>query len=125
MTKVTWVALPALFLCLDRVETAIINSQTHNPCLCRIQDEMHLAKEKALSDANAYRMKALAESNTALLSPQYLEMIKYQAVANSTKIYFGPSIPGLSPETGLESKVFTQYRLIRRNSTFGLNIQDL
>jgi hypothetical protein len=59
---------------------------------------MHLAKERALSDANSYRMKSLAESNAALLTPQYLEMIKYQAVANSTKIYFGPSIPGLPPQ---------------------------
>lgn len=63
--------------------------------ISRIQDEMHLAKERALSDANSYRMKSLAESNAALLTPQYLEMIKYQAVANSTKIYFGPSIPGI------------------------------
>jgi len=54
---------------------------------------MHLAKEKAQADASAYRLKAEAESNVALLTPPYLEYIKSQAVANATKIFFGNSIP--------------------------------
>mmetsp|Transcript_4388 Transcript_4388/g.10507 ORF Transcript_4388/g.10507 Transcript_4388/m.10507 type:complete len:315 (+) Transcript_4388:187-1131(+) len=58
-----------------------------------IKDQMHLAKEKAQADASAYRLKAEAESNVALLTPPYLEYIKSQAVANATKIFFGNSIP--------------------------------
>eukprot|EP00285_Hemiselmis_virescens_P018072 CAMPEP_0173386036 /NCGR_PEP_ID=MMETSP1356-20130122/8631_1 /TAXON_ID=77927 ORGANISM="Hemiselmis virescens, Strain PCC157" /NCGR_SAMPLE_ID=MMETSP1356 /ASSEMBLY_ACC=CAM_ASM_000847 /LENGTH=317 /DNA_ID=CAMNT_0014342101 /DNA_START=134 /DNA_END=1087 /DNA_ORIENTATION=- len=59
----------------------------------KINDEMHFAREKAQADASAYRLKLEAEYNHALLTPEYLEMIKYQAVANATKIYFGNSIP--------------------------------
>mmetsp|Transcript_14812 Transcript_14812/g.37681 ORF Transcript_14812/g.37681 Transcript_14812/m.37681 type:complete len:103 (+) Transcript_14812:954-1262(+) len=67
-----------------------------------IKDQMHLARERAQADASAYRLKAEAESNLALLTPSYLEYVRYQAVANATKIYFGNSIPSMFTSAALD-----------------------
>ena len=36
------------------------------------------------------------------LTPQYLEQMKFNAITSNTKIFFGPSIPGMF----MDSKVF-------------------
>ena len=61
--------------------------------IAEIDAEMHLAKERALADANKYRNDQEAESNKLKLTPQYLQWSMYQALAQNTKIYFGNSIP--------------------------------
>lgn len=63
--------------------------------ISKIKDEMHVAREKAQADASAYSRREEAASNKDLLTPQYLEMLRYQAITNATKIYFGPSIPSI------------------------------
>ena len=37
----------------------------------------------------------LAEGNQLKLTREYLELMKYQSIANNTKIYFGPDIPSV------------------------------
>lgn len=61
--------------------------------ISQILDEMHLAKERAISDANAYRLKLEAEANKLLLTSEYLEHMRSMAIANQTKIFFGDRIP--------------------------------
>eukprot|EP00929_Paragymnodinium_shiwhaense_P091349 TRINITY_DN51336_c0_g1_i1.p1 TRINITY_DN51336_c0_g1~~TRINITY_DN51336_c0_g1_i1.p1 ORF type:complete len:331 (+),score=76.86 TRINITY_DN51336_c0_g1_i1:100-1092(+) len=58
-----------------------------------IKDEMHLAKHKALADAEAYKLRQQADANRLLLTPEYLELKRYEFIAANTKIYFGSSIP--------------------------------
>lgn len=58
-----------------------------------IEDEMHLARQKSRSDAEFYQMKMQAEANTLLLSKEFLELKKYEALAHNTKIYYGQDIP--------------------------------
>lgn len=61
--------------------------------ISQILDEMHLAKERAISDANAYRLKLEAEANKQLLTKEFLEHMRSMAIANQTKIFFGDRIP--------------------------------
>lgn len=83
--------------------------------ISEIEDATHLAKERAKADAEFYRAKKEAEANSAKLTDQYLEMLRYQAITTNTKIYFGNSIPQMfmdpsgvvqtSQQKGASSKV--------------------
>lgn len=67
--------------------------------IAEIEAEMHLAKERALADANKYKSGTEAESNLKKLTPEYLRWSMYQAIAQNTKIYFGQSIPNIFAQT--------------------------
>ncbi len=58
-----------------------------------IEDEMHLAKEKSKTDAEFYKIAKQAEANRLLLTSEFLEMKRIEAVASNRKVYFGPNIP--------------------------------
>lgn len=58
-----------------------------------IADTMHVATQRSRADAYFYQMKLQAEANSLLLTPQYLELKRHEAIANNTKIFFGPEIP--------------------------------
>ncbi|XP_023336995.1 erlin-2-B [Eurytemora carolleeae] len=60
-----------------------------------IDDEIHLAKEKSKTDAEFYRIEKKAEANKRLLTKEYLELKKIEAIASNNKVYFGPSIPNM------------------------------
>lgn len=61
--------------------------------IAEIENNMHLTRQKSHSDAEYYQMKMQAEANTLLLSKQYLELKKYEALAHNMKIYYGQDIP--------------------------------
>lgn len=61
--------------------------------MSQIEDETHLSREKALADAEFYKAEKMAESNKVMLTSEYLELKRYESVAQNTKIYFGDSIP--------------------------------
>ena len=58
-----------------------------------ISDEIHSAKQKSKADADFYKAKQEAAANSLLLTKEYLELKKYETLANNNKIYFGESIP--------------------------------
>uniref|UniRef100_A0A0D9VVD1 Band 7 domain-containing protein n=1 Tax=Leersia perrieri TaxID=77586 RepID=A0A0D9VVD1_9ORYZ len=70
----------------------------------QIDNEIFLAREKALTDASYYRhglalyLKSIlkeAEANRLKLTPQYLELRFIESVANNSKIFFGEKIPNM------------------------------
>uniref|UniRef100_A0AAQ5Y592 Erlin-1 n=1 Tax=Amphiprion ocellaris TaxID=80972 RepID=A0AAQ5Y592_AMPOC len=63
-----------------------------------IEDAAFLAREKAKADAEYYTAAKFAEANTLKLTPEYLELMKYQAIAANSKIYFGQDIPNMFVE---------------------------
>merc|ERR1712218_364653 len=63
--------------------------------MAKIEDEMHLDKEKSRTDAEYYRIKRDSEANALLLTKEYLELRKYEALSSNRKIYFGPNIPNV------------------------------
>jgi len=60
-----------------------------------IEDESYLHHQKALADAEYYQMKRQASANKLKFSKEYLEVERVRAIANNTKVYFGPSIQAM------------------------------
>lgn len=75
--------------------TQKINEKESLKKMSEIEDLTHLAKEKAMADAEFYKAQKTAESNSVKLTPQFLEMLKFQSIASNTKIYYGNSIPDM------------------------------
>uniref|UniRef100_A0A7M4FKQ5 Erlin-1 n=1 Tax=Crocodylus porosus TaxID=8502 RepID=A0A7M4FKQ5_CROPO len=63
--------------------------------ISEIEDAAFLAREKAKADADYYAAQKVADSNKLKLTPAYLELVKYQAIAANSKLYFGDSIPSM------------------------------
>merc|ERR1719495_2114198 len=61
----------------------------------KINDEIHLAKEHTRTDAEFYKIQKQAEANRLLLTPEYLELKKIEAISSNNKVYFGPDIPNM------------------------------
>ena len=51
-----------------------------------INDSVHLAKEKSKTDAEFYKIQKQAEANKLLLSKEYLELKKVEAMATNNKV---------------------------------------
>merc|ERR1719290_467811 len=60
-----------------------------------ITDQMHLAKEKSKTDAEFYKVQKQAEANQLLLTGEYLELKRIEAMSTNNKVYFGPDIPNM------------------------------
>jgi len=63
--------------------------------IAEIEDQTHLAREKAKADAEFYKAKKEGEANSALFTPEYVELKKYEAIAKNTKMFFGSDIPSM------------------------------
>merc|ERR1719337_34675 len=72
-----------------------INEKESLKKMAKIEDEMHLAKEKSKTDAEFYRIKRESEANALLLSKEYLDLKKFEALSSNRKVYFGPDIPNV------------------------------
>ena len=59
-----------------------------------IEDEIHLAQRKSQTDAEFYSVEKKAEANKLLLTKQFLELKRYEALSSNRKVFFGPDIPG-------------------------------
>ncbi|XP_049802074.1 erlin-1-like [Schistocerca nitens] len=63
--------------------------------MSQIEDEMHLAKQKSIADAEFYNLHKQAEANKLLLTKEYLELKKYDSISHNNKIYYGSEIPDM------------------------------
>ncbi|KAG8126732.1 hypothetical protein E2320_021824 [Naja naja] len=61
--------------------------------ISELEDAAYLARQKAKADAEYYTAQKAADSNKLKLTPAYLELMKYQAIATNSKLYFGSSLP--------------------------------
>ncbi|XP_062162452.1 uncharacterized protein LOC133869461 [Alnus glutinosa] len=60
-----------------------------------IENQIYMAREKSLADADFYRVMKEAEANKLKLTPQYLELKFIEAIADNTKIFFGEKVPNM------------------------------
>ncbi|KAK4260999.1 hypothetical protein QN277_004055 [Acacia crassicarpa] len=60
-----------------------------------IENQMYLAREKSLADADFYRVTKEAEANRLKLTPEFLELKFIEAIASNTKIFFGDKVPNM------------------------------
>merc|ERR1719419_2188804 len=71
----------------------------------KITDSIHLAKERTKTDAEFYKIQKQSEANTLLLTPEYLELKKIEAISANNKVYFGPDIPNMFLSSNDEPKI--------------------
>ncbi|CAH2044001.1 unnamed protein product, partial [Iphiclides podalirius] len=60
-----------------------------------IEDSIHKAKQQTKAEADYYHLQKQAEANKLLLTKEYLELKKYEALSLNNKIYFGSDIPNM------------------------------
>ncbi|XP_075245625.1 erlin-1-like [Convolutriloba macropyga] len=77
-----------------------IMQQESEKRIAEIQDMAYIASEKAKADALLYKAQQEAEANRLKLTPEYLELKKYEAIGTNTKIYYGADIPSMFFEAG-------------------------
>jgi len=58
-----------------------------------IEDEMHVARQKSISDAEYYKHNLTAAINKMMHTKEFIEIKKYEALKENSKVYFGPDIP--------------------------------
>uniref|UniRef100_A0AAX7TJZ6 Band 7 domain-containing protein n=1 Tax=Astatotilapia calliptera TaxID=8154 RepID=A0AAX7TJZ6_ASTCA len=68
--------------------------------ISEIEDGAFLARQKAKADAEFYTSQRAAEANKLKLTPEYLQLMKYKAIAANSKIYFGSDIPQMFVDSG-------------------------
>lgn len=90
-----------------------INEKESLKKMSLIEDEMFSFREKMKADVEYYTALKKAESNKLLLSPEFLELKRYESVTANAKVYFGPNIPKLfisesqSGDSGKQAKTVT------------------
>ncbi|KAG8011683.1 Erlin-2 [Nibea albiflora] len=68
--------------------------------ISEIEDGAFLARQRAKADAEFYTAQRAAEANKMKLTPEYLQLMKYKAIAANSKIYFGNDIPKMFVDSG-------------------------
>ena len=63
--------------------------------ISHIEDDMTFNREKMGADSEYYTKAKLAQANELLLTPQYLELKRYETIASNAKVYFGTNIPSM------------------------------
>ena len=56
---------------------------------------MEIARKKAVADAEFYSRQRQAAANQMLLTPEFLELRRIEAIGANNKVYFGASIPSM------------------------------
>uniref|UniRef100_A0AAQ5YBJ2 Band 7 domain-containing protein n=1 Tax=Amphiprion ocellaris TaxID=80972 RepID=A0AAQ5YBJ2_AMPOC len=75
--------------------------------ISEIEDSAFLARQRAKADAEFYTAQRTAEANKLKLTPEYLQLMKYKAVAANSKIYFGNDIPNMFVDSGSAGTWYT------------------
>ncbi|GMI87440.1 hypothetical protein like AT2G03510 [Hibiscus trionum] len=63
--------------------------------LQEMENQMFIAREKSLADAEFYRAMTEAEANKSKLSREFLHLKFTEAIANNTKIFFGDKVANM------------------------------
>ncbi|XP_062874152.1 erlin-2 [Trichomycterus rosablanca] len=82
-----------------KFEQKVMEKETEKK-ISEIEDSAFLARQKAKADAEFYTSQKAAEANKFKLTPQYLQLIKFQSIAANNKIYFGTDIPKVFVDSG-------------------------
>uniref|UniRef100_A0A8C2FYR7 Erlin-2-like n=1 Tax=Cyprinus carpio TaxID=7962 RepID=A0A8C2FYR7_CYPCA len=80
--------------------------------ISEIEDGAFIARQKAKADAEFYTAQRAAEGNKLKLTPEYLQLMKFKAIAANSKIYFGSEIPHMFMDSGPGSSSSTASKAI-------------
>uniref|UniRef100_A0A5K3F585 PHB domain-containing protein n=1 Tax=Mesocestoides corti TaxID=53468 RepID=A0A5K3F585_MESCO len=71
-------------------------AKENEQAMAAIEDSIQQARTRADADAEFYRASRQAEADALRLTPKYLELERYKAMANNAKVYFA-SLSGQNP----------------------------
>ncbi|XP_065802637.1 erlin-2 isoform X2 [Muntiacus reevesi] len=91
--------------------------------ISEIEDAAFLAREKAKADAECYTAMKIAEANKLKLTPEYLQLMKYKAIASNSKIYFGKDIPNMFMDSA--GSMGKQFEGLTDKLSFGLEDEPM
>lgn len=81
-----------------------------------IENEIYRLREQNKADAKHYGIMKQIEAEQAQLTPQYLQKIAIEALAQNTKLYFGNSIPQfLSENVSNMQGALDQFDPVKKN----------
>ncbi|XP_051551927.1 erlin-2-like isoform X2 [Myxocyprinus asiaticus] len=80
-------------------EQKVMEKETEKK-ISEIEDGAFLARQRAKADAELYTAQRAAEANKLKLTPEYLQLMKFKAIAANSKIYFGSEIPHMFMDSG-------------------------
>ncbi|XP_051979377.1 erlin-2-like isoform X4 [Xyrauchen texanus] len=80
-------------------EQKVMEKETEKK-ISEIEDGVFLARQRAKADAEFYTAQRAAEANKLKLTPEYLQLMKFKAIAANSKIYFGSEIPHMFMDSG-------------------------
>eukprot|EP00899_Mesostigma_viride_P023491 jgi/Mesvir1/4326/Mv25948-RA.1 len=75
-----------------------------------VEDEIMLSRQKAVADAEAYRVTKEAEANRLKLTKEFLELKFIEAISGNTKIFFGEKIPSVLLDQRLAGSVLDKLK---------------
>jgi len=79
---------------IQKIKTdALVLEKENLKQISAIEDATIFAREKSRVDAETYQKREEAAANKEMLTPEYLELKKSEAISKNTKMYFGPDIP--------------------------------
>uniref|UniRef100_A0A5S6QZ21 PHB domain-containing protein n=1 Tax=Trichuris muris TaxID=70415 RepID=A0A5S6QZ21_TRIMR len=79
-----------------------INEKVTQKRISELEDQTYLAKIQTRADAEFYNVVKVAEANRVLLTKEYLELKRIEALSANNKIYFGEKIPNFLVNAGSE-----------------------
>lgn len=66
----------------------------------QIENKIQSDRVRSQADADFYIGQRKAETNKLLLTTEYLELMKYEAITKNNKIYYGEKIPNIFMDNG-------------------------
>lgn len=73
-----------------------LSAKESEKAIAEIEESIRASRARADADAEFYRASRLAEADALRLTPQFLELERYRAMAANSKIYFA-SLSGENP----------------------------
>ncbi|VDM34591.1 unnamed protein product [Hydatigera taeniaeformis] len=73
-----------------------LSAKENEQAIAAIEDGIRASRARADADADFYRASRQAEADTLRLTPRYLELERYRAMASNAKVYF-TSLGGQNP----------------------------
>ncbi|KAG7222105.1 hypothetical protein INR49_016675 [Caranx melampygus] len=87
-------------LLISQQTQKVVEKEAETERIKAVIDSAFLARQKAKADAEFYTSQRIAEANKLKLTPEYLQLMKYKAIAANSKIYFGNDIPQMFVDSG-------------------------
>jgi len=75
-----------------KMKQKLLEKRTYET-LERLEDEINIAREKALTDAKFYRSTKLSDANQLKLTETYIQHETYQRLKETKKVYMGEDLP--------------------------------